>query len=188
MKKALAAGTVLVGLMPLWALAETKPVKLSAGLEATVGFCGRNKEGDRLSVTMELRNTGKAVVQVALADRPVAVDNAGSNYDIDTFSGVAQCPLLSMKYVSECLGLPKPGNNYLPPQAYTQLDPDSTTTITMMFRGQPSKGTQCSIAMALLARIVQDPVTDATLSDDVRLKGARTLNLSIPAHPIVEGK
>ncbi|MGE0699511.1 MAG: hypothetical protein AB7O57_10480 [Hyphomicrobiaceae bacterium] len=189
-----AAALLMAGLSGAWlasapALAEPKPVKLSAGLEASVGFCGRSKEQTRLTVTMKLVNKGSAAVHMLLADAPLAIDNGGGSYKLDHFSGIAQCTYLSAKSIADCIGLPKSNSYTVPLQSYTQLDPGSETTVTFTFASrEPGKGTLCSFAATMIYRLVHDPLVDATLPEEQKLRSVRTLNISIPEHPITDGR
>jgi hypothetical protein len=190
MRIAFLATTVFFGGCEL-AIAQGKSVKLSAGLEASLGFVGRDSKGERLTITLKLLNKSATAVHVVMDRGALAVDNAGTAYKVVSSSGVALCP--KSKYggfsITQCLG--KEEDNFAPIESFTQIDPDSETTITFAFNTENNDrgtGTLASFAATLVYRVVRDPLADETLPEAERRKGLRTLNISIPEHPITQGK
>jgi hypothetical protein len=175
------------------AAAQGRTVKLSAGLEASIGFIGRDASGRRLTVTLKLLNKGAETVFGVLVREALAIDNSGAGYDLNAVSGITQCPWQQNVdfNVAQCLGA---HNNHdrstvAPLESFTQIDPGSETTVTFALRREESgTGTIASFATVLIYRVVRDPLVDETLSDADRRRGLRTLNISIPEHPITQGK
>jgi hypothetical protein len=180
----IAVSVFAAGVWPSPGSAQGKIARLSGGLEAAVGFVGRDARGGQLTVSMRLLNKIGTPVQLILASRPAAIDNAGGSYQIQQFSGLAQCPMFASS-VSDCM---RP--SVAPLDTYTQLDPGHDITLTFSFsaRAEPTRATLASLSTILIYRIVQDAIADGTLSDEERRRGLRTMNLSVPDHPITDGR
>lgn len=162
-------------------------VKLSGGLEATITVVGRNKNGNNISIGMQLENKGKLPIAIALVGpAPFATDNAGATYNYSNFSGAAACSELGAHYVAMCiLGEETSGYKHpVPLQAFTQIDPGTTANLAVGLNGTSGTGTLLSFASVFAYRIIADPLKDETMTEIERRKQIRTLNVSFPAFPI----
>lgn len=167
------------------------PLKLTAGLEASVTIAARQKSGSYISIALQLENKGKATVAIALVGPvPVAVDNAGSSYMMTAFSGATSCRELAVHYLPMCL-LGEEISGYRDPirlQAMTHIDPGTAVTLTFQLSGRQTTGTLVSFASVFAYRIITDPLKDETLSDAERRRQLRTLSVSFPMFPITQEK
>jgi hypothetical protein len=162
-------------------------VTLTAGLVASIANVGRSKGSNDVTIAMQLENTGKLPIAIAMiGPAPVATDNAGTSYQYATFSGAAACRYLTVDYVAMCiLGEETSGSRYpVPLQAFTQIDPGTTASLTFGLNGQKGTGTLLSFASVFAYRVIADPRKDETLSETERRKQIRTLNISFPSFPI----
>ena len=162
-------------------------VKLTAGLEASIGVVGRNKGGDQVSVSLQLANRGKEAVQLLLVGpAPFAADNAGSTYEFVNYSGATRCSAVDAYQAGACIGRPK--NDYTAPlEQWTQIDPGTVTTLTFGLGGTKSKGSELGFAATFAYRLVANPATDSKRPEDERRAEIRTLSISFPAFPIRDG-
>ena len=164
-------------------------VRLSAGLEARVGLVGRSKERDRVSVSMQIENTGKEAVQLLLiGPAPFIADNAGSTYDFANFSGAAQCSTLHVADAASCIGHSKTESDAVPLEQYTQIDPGAVVSMTFGLSGRPSEATMLGFSSTFAFRIVADPQNDQKRPEDERRKQIRTMSISFPAFQISQAK
>lgn len=166
--------------------AVAPPLKLSAGLEASVTIAARQKGGNYMSVAMQIENKGKLPVALALIGPvPVAVDNAGVAHTMTAFSGATACRELTVGYLPMCL-LGEEVSGYRYPillEAMTQIDPGAAITLTFQLNGRESTGNLMSFSSVFAYRIIADPLKDATMTEAERRRQLRTLNVSFPSFP-----
>lgn len=173
--------------------ASSVRIKLNAGLEAELVSVGRQKGGYYITVAMRLSNGGPAPVQIALVGpTPMGTDDAGTSYTmpIGRFSGAAMCRELGVSYVAACLtGEQIGGHSFaIPMQAFTQLDPGTTATLSFELNGREGTGRQFSFSSVFAYRVVPDALADETTQEAVRRKQFKTMSISFPPYPITDQK
>jgi hypothetical protein len=167
-------------------------LKLSGGLEATLpGGIGRNKDAHNVTVSLQLENKGKAAVQLALVGpTPFAVDNAGTTYTMTSFSGAGACRELGAHFLPMCILGEEVSGMKIPIalQAFTQIDPGATATVTFGLNGREGSGTLMSFSSVFAYRVIADPLKDDALPEPERRRQIRTISVSFPPVPITVQK
>lgn len=160
-------------------------VQLNAGLEASIGVVGRNKDRDQVSVSLQLSNKGNDAVQILLVGpAPFAADNSGTTYEFVNFSGAARCSSIDPYQTGPCIGRPRSDGYTAPLEKWTQIDPGTVSTLTFGLGGNRGTGTELGFAATFAYRVVPDPAADHKIAEDERRRQIRTMSISFPAFAI----
>jgi hypothetical protein len=177
--------TILCGFMLFISLACAQGVtqKLNGGLEASVLNIGRNRDHNRLTVSLRIANRGTSTAYLLLVDRPMAIDNKGGVYNgLQSVAGIARCDNGSWA-PSNCLGYPEHPNWVVPLQSFTQIDPSSDPNagivVNFAFGGQ-GDGPVVSFSAHIYLRLVSDPLRDETVPEATKYKQFHMMTLSFP--------
>lgn len=169
------------------AIAQQSTVKLNGGLEAEIVSLGRSDDHQYLTISMRIANKGRDTAYLLLIGKEAAIDNKGTVFNWRySLSGIADCGINNSQ-PSGCAGIPRPNNDTMSPQGYTEIDPDREIVVNFRLRGDggaAGNGSTVSFSATLAARFVSDPAKDAALSDAEKLKQVRLMTLSFPPRAV----
>jgi hypothetical protein len=171
--------------------------RLNGGLEATILHMGRSRDTTSLSVSLRIRNTGKAIAYLAIIGHQVnVIDNSGVHFDYRSVNGIANCKIGPSDPPAACLGIP--GDFYqIPMQSFTRLDPSTPdaagsdgiiVNLTFSTNGPRSEGPFISLSGNMFYRLVKDADVDDTLSERDQYKQFRLMSLSFPPQLVTESR
>jgi hypothetical protein len=162
---------------------QSATVKLNGGLEATVLKVGRNRDHNRVTLSLKIDNKGNNTAYLLLVDNPTAIDNAGGVFDVlQSVAGLARCSNGSWA-ASNCLGFPQHPAWMVPIQSFTEIDPgpDPNSGIVVNFAfGGRGDGPVISFSSHIYLRLVGDPLKDETVPEAVKYRQFRMMTLSFP--------
>lgn len=137
---------------------------VNGGLAVRIVFIGRNKDGQRLTVSAQITNVNEQTAHVALIGKPTAVNNVGETFALEQASGIGHC--------AGELHICMTQRNWLPLEALSEIQPQASVNAVLTFVAPDASETQflsvgMNVAMALgdtVAEAAKDKLRNVSIS------------------------
>jgi len=168
--------------------ADPQVVHPMQGLEATLPTIGALHNGVRLIAPVQLKNTGKQFIALALVPPfPKASSSDGTTYFMQEESGVTRCRNNNPIMGPACMGKPFTEGITILPSAYTVLDPGATADLEfhMTVERGDGRGTYATFSALFAVRTFSSEDEDLARSDAENYRRTRSVNVGFSEVRIV---
>jgi hypothetical protein len=161
------------------AAGQDKPAPQRGLLEFKLVTLSKSERGDALTAAVTVTNKTAFTYFLMLLGKPHAVDDSGGEYDVvQSVDGVAYCKGYDSYHgdqtlESVCVGTNPKDGAFVPPERYTEIEPDASAVFTIVLHGRHSDGKQITLTQKLVGRVVKDADADQNLPEAAKLKSLR---------------